>query len=125
MIPSVHARGRDVAGLLRYLFGPGRREEHDRPRLVVAWTGTPDLRNGHAVGVRSDAREPSTVGEPAPVPARVPAAAAALRTVKYGSCSVKSLDSDACIVELARSAVEVDPKAGRPLPRSSSATEVS
>lgn len=32
-------RGRDVAGLLRYLFGPGRADEHLRPHLVASWRG--------------------------------------------------------------------------------------
>ncbi len=31
--------GSDVSGLLRYLFGPGDREEHTNPRLVAAWSG--------------------------------------------------------------------------------------
>jgi hypothetical protein len=30
-------RGRDVGGLLRYLFGRGRRNEHTRPHLVAGW----------------------------------------------------------------------------------------
>ncbi|MFI6318801.1 relaxase/mobilization nuclease domain-containing protein [Nonomuraea sp. NPDC050556] len=30
-------RGTNVAGLLRYLYGPGKREEHLNPRLVAAW----------------------------------------------------------------------------------------
>ncbi len=37
MIPAVHARGTNVGGLLRYLFGPGRREEHTDPHIVAAW----------------------------------------------------------------------------------------
>jgi hypothetical protein len=32
-----------VAGLLYYLFGPGRHEEHRNPRLVAAWDGASDL----------------------------------------------------------------------------------
>jgi hypothetical protein len=32
-------RGRDVAGLLRYLFGPGRANEHTQPHLVASWDG--------------------------------------------------------------------------------------
>ena len=39
MIPAVHPRGTNVGGLLRYLFGPGKREEHVNPRLVAAWDG--------------------------------------------------------------------------------------
>jgi len=49
-------RGSDAAGLLRYLYGPGRANEHLRPRLVAGWDdprllepavradGRPDLR---------------------------------------------------------------------------------
>jgi len=49
-------RGSDAAGLLRYLYGPGRANEHVRPRLVAGWDdpvvlepavradGRPDLR---------------------------------------------------------------------------------
>lgn len=43
MIPAVHPRGTDVGGLLRYLFGPGKREEHRDPHLVAAWTGADPL----------------------------------------------------------------------------------
>jgi hypothetical protein len=32
-------RGSDVAGLLRYLFGPGRANQHTRPHLVASWDG--------------------------------------------------------------------------------------
>ncbi|GIJ12208.1 relaxase/mobilization nuclease domain-containing protein [Micromonospora andamanensis] len=45
MISRVHPRGRRVAGLLRYLYGPGRREEHRNPRLVAAWDGAGDLQS--------------------------------------------------------------------------------
>ncbi|MFC0532825.1 relaxase/mobilization nuclease domain-containing protein [Phytohabitans kaempferiae] len=38
MIPAIHPRGTKVGGLLRYLFGPGKREEHTNPHLVAAWT---------------------------------------------------------------------------------------
>ncbi|NAZ85231.1 relaxase/mobilization nuclease domain-containing protein [Kineococcus indalonis] len=31
------SRGSDTAGLLRYLFGPGRANEHTNPHLVAAW----------------------------------------------------------------------------------------
>jgi hypothetical protein len=33
------SRGRDAGGLLRYLFGPGRANEHLAPRLVASWRG--------------------------------------------------------------------------------------
>ncbi len=32
-------RGRDLGGLLRYLYGPGRANEHTRPHLVASWRG--------------------------------------------------------------------------------------
>lgn len=43
MIPSVHPRGARVGGLIRYLYGPGKREEHVNPRLVAAWDGAGKL----------------------------------------------------------------------------------
>jgi hypothetical protein len=36
-------RGTRVAGLLYYLFGPGRREEHTDPHLVAGWRDPADL----------------------------------------------------------------------------------
>ena len=33
------AHGRNVGGLLRYLYGPGRKDEHDNPHLVASWDG--------------------------------------------------------------------------------------
>ncbi|WP_432545821.1 relaxase/mobilization nuclease domain-containing protein [Kineococcus sp. SYSU DK004] len=33
------SRGNDTAGLLRYLFGPGRANEHTDPHLVATWDG--------------------------------------------------------------------------------------
>jgi len=43
VIPAIHPRGTRVGGLLRYLFGPGKREEHVNPRLIAAWAGAGDL----------------------------------------------------------------------------------
>ena len=43
MNPTVHKRRKQVGRLLRYLFGPGRKEEHVDPRLVAAWHGAGDL----------------------------------------------------------------------------------
>jgi hypothetical protein len=43
VIPRIHPRGTSVAGLLYYLFGPGKHEEHTNPRLVAAWDGAGDL----------------------------------------------------------------------------------
>jgi hypothetical protein len=38
VIPNI-VRGARVGGLLRYLYGPGKREEHTNPHLVAAWDG--------------------------------------------------------------------------------------
>jgi hypothetical protein len=43
VIPRIHKRGTSVAGLLYYLFGPGRHEEHTNPHLIAAWHGAGDL----------------------------------------------------------------------------------
>ncbi|MFF0659458.1 relaxase [Micromonospora tulbaghiae] len=43
MITRVHRRGSRVGGLLRYLWGPGKAEEHTNPRLVAAWDGAGSL----------------------------------------------------------------------------------
>src|SRR5262249_41618858 len=43
MIPKVGKRGNRVGGLLRYLFGPGKLEEHVNPHLVASWRGTEAL----------------------------------------------------------------------------------
>ena len=42
MIPNI-TRGARVGGLLRYLYGPGKREEHTNPHLVAAWDGAGPL----------------------------------------------------------------------------------
>ncbi|GAA4972489.1 relaxase/mobilization nuclease domain-containing protein [Kineococcus glutinatus] len=54
------SRGNDTAGLLRYLFGPGRANEHTDPHLVAAWDTT-DQHNFQALqpahdGHRHDVR---------------------------------------------------------------------
>ncbi|MDT0379405.1 mobilization protein [Streptomyces sp. DSM 42041] len=43
MVPDVSA-GSDTRGLVAYLFGPGRRDEHTDPHIVAAWdpAGAPD-----------------------------------------------------------------------------------
>jgi hypothetical protein len=43
VIPAVHPRGTRVGGLLRYLFGPGKREEYVNPWVIAAWDGAGDL----------------------------------------------------------------------------------
>ncbi|MBY5163283.1 relaxase/mobilization nuclease domain-containing protein [Salsipaludibacter albus] len=42
MIGKVARRGSRLGGLLAYLFGPGRAEEHDNPHVVASWLG-PDV----------------------------------------------------------------------------------
>ncbi|MFE2681702.1 relaxase/mobilization nuclease domain-containing protein [Streptomyces mirabilis] len=37
MIPSIHKRGSETIGLIRYLYGPGTEEEHIDPHLVAAF----------------------------------------------------------------------------------------
>lgn len=37
MIPSIHKRGSKTVGLIRYLYGPGTKEEHIDPHLVAAF----------------------------------------------------------------------------------------
>ncbi|WP_367575224.1 relaxase/mobilization nuclease domain-containing protein [Streptomyces griseoaurantiacus] len=40
MIPKEARPGDDTAGLLFYLYGPGKRDEHADPHMVAAWDGT-------------------------------------------------------------------------------------
>ncbi|MEV7595832.1 mobilization protein [Kitasatospora sp. NPDC089797] len=37
MIPKRAKGGNDTGGLLFYLYGPGKRDEHENPRMVAAW----------------------------------------------------------------------------------------
>ena len=43
MIGKVCPRGQDVAGLIRYLYGPGRREEHTDPHIIADYRDPADL----------------------------------------------------------------------------------
>ncbi|HEX6525717.1 MAG TPA: hypothetical protein VF070_37745, partial [Streptosporangiaceae bacterium] len=43
VIGKVCPRGQDLAGLIRYLYGPGRREEHTDPHIVAAYRPPQDL----------------------------------------------------------------------------------
>ena len=43
MIGKVCPRGQDVAGLIRYLYGPGRREEHTDPHIIAGYSPAPDV----------------------------------------------------------------------------------
>ncbi|GGT22098.1 relaxase/mobilization nuclease domain-containing protein [Streptomyces antibioticus] len=39
MIPRIQKRGQRTLGLLSYLYGPGKYEEHTDPHLVASWDG--------------------------------------------------------------------------------------
>ncbi|AEV86831.1 putative mobilization relaxase component [Actinoplanes sp. SE50] len=57
MITKIAAQGQRVGGLLRYLYGPGRCEEHVNPHLVAVWdpSRSPgDLEPVAGVGGRPD-----------------------------------------------------------------------
>jgi hypothetical protein len=43
VITRVHQRSNALGTLLKYLWGPGRHEEHEDPRLVAAWDGAGEL----------------------------------------------------------------------------------
>jgi hypothetical protein len=43
MIGKISARGSRVAGLIRYLYGPGRNEAHTDPHLVAGWRHPTEL----------------------------------------------------------------------------------
>ena len=44
MIGVIHEpRGEDVAGLIYYLYGPGRHEEHTDPHVVTGWRHPAEL----------------------------------------------------------------------------------
>jgi hypothetical protein len=43
MIGKVCPRGQDVAGLIRYLYGPGRREEHTDPHIIAGYRPSQNL----------------------------------------------------------------------------------
>ncbi len=43
MIPRIHKRGQRTLGLLHYLYGLGKFEEHTEPHLVASWdSNAPD-----------------------------------------------------------------------------------
>jgi len=43
VIGKVCPRGQDVAGLIRYLYSPGRREEHTDPHIIAGYRPPADL----------------------------------------------------------------------------------
>jgi hypothetical protein len=62
-------RGRKVGGLLRYLYGPGRSNEHGHPHLVACWNDDPaGLEPGVVPGGRHDVRRLAHLPEQ-PLPA--------------------------------------------------------
>ena len=50
-------RGQRPAGLIRYLYGPGRREEHRDPHLVAGWRDPAELEPALRPGGRRDFRQ--------------------------------------------------------------------
>jgi hypothetical protein len=74
--PAIHKRRKQVGRLLRYLFGPGRQEEHVNPHLVAAWHGhgglaalePPTLANGtrDVLGLSSLLKQPLHAARNAP-----------------------------------------------------------
>lgn len=44
------SRGWRVGGLVRYLMGPGRFNEHTNQRVIASWDGAPELHQPPAVG---------------------------------------------------------------------------
>lgn len=67
-------RGRDVGGLLRYLFGPGRANEHTDPYLIASWDDNPvALQPAITGGGRHDVQPlTSLLAQPLKVAARAP-----------------------------------------------------
>lgn len=49
MIDRVYT-GYDPGGLIQYLFGPGRYDEHENPRVLASWDAQPDLWQPPKVG---------------------------------------------------------------------------
>ena len=43
MIGKICPRGQDLAGRIRYLYGPGRREEHTDPHVIAGYRPPSDL----------------------------------------------------------------------------------
>ena len=75
--------GSDVCGLVRYLYGPGRANEHTDPHMAGAWT---DPRRVEPVlderGHRDLGRLVALLEAPLAASVRVPEAQVALRTAR-------------------------------------------
>lgn len=54
MIGKISARGSRVAGLLYYLYGPGRNEAHTNPHLVAGWRDPAELEPALRQDMRRD-----------------------------------------------------------------------
>ena len=86
-------RGRAVAGLLRYLYGPGRRNEHTDPHLVAGWDD-PAALEPPRVGGRADTRAlASLLDQP------LRAATAALDPRPVWQCSVRAAPTDRVLTD--------------------------
>lgn len=103
MVPNI-TRGRRVYGLLAYLWGPGRREEHVDPHLVAAWDGAGDLAALEPVlrGDRYDVRHLTDLLE---IPVR--AGRNPPRTPVW-HCSVRAHPSDPILTDQQWSAIAAD-----------------
>lgn len=53
---GVDIRGSHLGGLLRYLYGPGRANEHENPHIVASWTGQTERLDPKLVAGRVDFR---------------------------------------------------------------------
>lgn len=56
MIGKICPRGEDLAGLIRYLYGPGRREEHTDPHIIAGYRDPRGLEPGLRPGGGRDFR---------------------------------------------------------------------
>jgi Mur ligase family, glutamate ligase domain len=56
VIGKICPRGQDVAGLIRYLYGPGRREEHTDSHIIVGYRPPRDLEPPLRASVSRDFR---------------------------------------------------------------------
>lgn len=53
---GVDIRGNHLGGLLRYLYGPGREDEHEDPHIVASWTGQTERLDRKLIAGRVDFR---------------------------------------------------------------------
>jgi hypothetical protein len=103
-------RGWYPAGLVRYLMGPGKHEEHVRPRVMASWDGDPDMHQPARTGDGDFAYDTVQLGEliehmsapgkAAGLPDRAPAVGE--KGSKYGwvwHCSLRNEDSDRVLTD--------------------------